>query len=139
MPNPSDRLGVTGKPPCSRAGCATSAMCGIPSLVLSFYMEEPVWITDPEVIGFAALHSIGAGIGVIATLVACMNIAPSRLTIVQSFSIIILLIFQYTLMTSGLFGRTNVLEVLGCITIVVSLLVSVASSCSQKHHEDAEG
>ena len=116
-----------------------SFICAFPALLLSFYMETPVLITDPKIIGFAAIHAVGASIGSISIAFACMSIAPSRVTIVQSFSIIILLIIQYTVMRNGLFGRMNVLEGLGCLIILLSLLVSVISSWFQKSHEDCKG
>ena len=49
MPNPSDRLGVTGKPPCSRAGCATVYGARDQGLVTFGDSNQLFWETQREV------------------------------------------------------------------------------------------
>ena len=114
----------------------TSALCLLASILMSFYLETPVLITDLTTIGFATLHAIGASVGSIGMSFACMYIAPSRVSLVQSFNIIIVLFLQYTVLRNGLFGRMNAAEVIGTLTVCFSIILSIISSLNEVNHID---
>ena len=115
---------------------AVSPVCVLSSLLMIFYFETPVLITDPKILALVLTHGAGVGMGTIFANYACTCIAPSRVSVVISFNIIILLVVQYTVMRNGLFGRMNILEAIGCVVITLSIILSSVPTLFQKQHVD---
>ena len=115
-----------------------SSISALPSLLMSFYLEIPVLISNPQTVALVLIHALGVAMGAIATNYACTSIAPSRVSLVQSFSIIILLVVQYTVMKNGLFGRMNVLEVGGCLVITISIIISIVPTFCHNQSTDLD-
>ena len=117
---------------------AVSPICVLSALIMSIYFEEPVLISNPQTVALVLAHGAGVGISAISVNYACTCIAPSRVSLVISFSTIILLVIQYTVMKNGLFGRFNILEAIGCVVITLSIILSSIPTLFQNQHTDLD-
>ena len=115
-----------------------SPICVLSSLLMSFYFETPVLISDPQTVALVVTHGAGVGMAAIFSIYACTCIAPSSVSVIESFSIILLLVVQYTIMRNGLFGRMNILEVIGCVVITLSIILSSVPTLFQNQHNDLD-
>ena len=113
------------------------AIINVPaSFLLSMYLEEIVLITDPRAIFLLVVHGLGTSIGLIITNGSAQRIPPSHLSLIQSFSVVTFLGLQYSLISSGLTGHKNALEVIGVLIITASIVFSTLTSIPKKQHED---
>ena len=113
----------------------SSLLCVPVSLIMSLYMEQPTVILNPLDILYVLIHVTGMTVAIIVEVVACKIIDPVQIAIIQNLSTIINLVPQYTVMTSYLYGRRNVMEVVGCIVITLSLMLSGLPSVGNQHED----
>ena len=93
--------------------CFLSALiCSPLSMLISFYVEQPIIISETKDILLASTHLITTGISLITEAAALQlaNIIP-----------------QYTFLSGHLHGRKHILEVFGCILIAISAGLSALS------------
>ena len=106
------------------------------SILISIYMEELVLFVSLRDIFLIILHCICTSLGMLFSFAAAQRIGPSQVCLVESFVVIIFLIFQYTPMAGGLTGRRNALEVVGCVVVTVCIGLSTLTHGPTKLHED---
>ena len=63
---------------------AVSPICVLSALLMSFYFETPVLISDPQTVVLVLTHGVGVGMAAIFSNYACTCIAPSRVALVIS-------------------------------------------------------
>ena len=113
----------------------TGSICLPSSLLISFYVEQPIITTNISDIVLVTVHALGTGTHIIAQNTSLLLLDPVLVPILFNIHAILGLIPQYTFMSPYLFGRRNVTEVLGCIVIFVC--VSIRSLLSKVPvHED---
>ena len=118
---------------CLVMGC----LCLPSSILLSLYVEQPVFLTNSHDIILAAVHAISTGSFLISENASFQLLDPVLVPIILNIRSILGLIPQYTFMRKYLFGRMNIMEVSGCIAIFV--IVSISSYLSRNTpHEDFE-
>ena len=111
------------------------SFCLPSSLLISFYVEQPVIITNVRTIILATGHALGTGIHMITQNSSLQLLDPVIVSILFNFHAVLGLIPQYTFIRQYLFGRMNIMEVSGCI--VVFVFVSIGSFLSKGPvHED---
>ena len=104
----------------------TGTSCSIASLILSLYIEKiETSLTILEVASLA-VHTLFSTLLMWTVIASCQRITPSRYAIVGSLSVIAELILQYTTMPS-LYGWRNYMEVIGCICIAGSAILTSLS------------
>ena len=113
----------------------SSILCVPISLIMSFYMEQPTVILNTYGILFVLIHVACITFAIIAEVVALQILDPVQVTILQNLNTVINLVPQYTFMGAYFYGRRNSMEVVGCIVITLSLMLSRVSSIG-KQHED---
>ena len=112
---------------------ASACICFPISILVSFYVEQPVKITESQDILLVSIHVIGRGICLITEAAALQLLNPIVVSIIANVDSITYVIPQYTFL--GLHGRKNILEVFGCILIAISAGLSSLASCGH-YHED---
>ena len=113
----------------------TSAIPTPIALLLCLYFEEPVRITDPYVILYIIIHVLCTGISVFARIIACQMIGPVHVSIIENSTTLFNLIPQYTLFKHDLYGRMNVMEVLGCLVITISITLGGLVNYDETHED----
>ena len=114
---------------------AVALICSPLSMLISFYVEQPIIISETIDILLTSTHMIATGISLITEAAALQLLNPIIVTVISNVDSITNIIPQYTFMGSHLHGRRNVLEVFGCILIAVFAGLSTLSSCGD-YHED---
>ena len=116
--------------------CFLSAViCSPLSMLISFYVEQPIIISETIDIFLASTHLISTGISLVTEAAALQLLNPIVMAVITNVDSIANIIPQYTLLSSHLHGRKNILEVFGCILIAISAGLSSLSSCGY-YHED---
>ena len=117
-------------------GFVVSVTNSVASLLISFYVEELAFVTKVSEILLVIIHCFGVTFDLICTSAATQRINPSHVCLIQSFTVVVLLIIQYTLMNNGLSGHENMLEVIGSIVIMSAIALTGLTSGFMKPHED---
>ena len=116
--------------------CFASACISFPiSLLISFYVEQPILITGTGNILLVSTHVLATGISLITQTAALQLLNPIKVSVVENIDIILYILPQYTFVSHYLYGRKNVLEVFGCILIAIFAGLS-SLSFSSHYHED---
>ena len=116
--------------------CFLSALICCPlSMLMSFYVEQPIIISEIIDIFLASTHLIATGISLVTEAAALQLLNPIVVAVITNVDSIANIIPQYTLLSSHLHGRENILEVFGCILIAISAGLSSLSSCGQSHED----
>ena len=114
---------------------ASASICVIMSILISFYVEQPILISDPLDILLVSAHLLATGISLVTETAALQLLNPVMVSIIENVDSITYIIPQYTFMGRYLHGRKNVLEVFGCILIAIFAGLSSIPSCGD-YHED---
>ena len=114
---------------------ATACICFPVSMLISLYVEQPVVISGTINILLVSFHVLSTGICLIAEVAVLQLLNPIIASIIDNADCITYVIPQYTFMGHHLYGRRNVLEVLGCILITIFAGLSSLSSCGHDHED----
>ena len=113
----------------------SSLLCVPISLIISLYMEQPAVIYNPLDIILVVIHVVCMTVAIIGEIMGCKLLDIVQYTIIQNLCTILNLVPQYTFMSAYLYGRRNVMEVVGCIVITVSLMLSGLPSIGRQHED----
>ena len=113
----------------------SSLLCVPISLIISLYMEQPTVLHNSLDILFVIIHVACISVTVILEVMGCKLLDPVQFTIIRNLCTVLNLVPQYTFMSAYLYGRRNVMEVVGCIVLTMSLMLSALPSIG-KQHED---
>ena len=109
------------------------AVTNVPaSLLIALYVEEFMLVTEVSEILLLIVHCFGATFDLICTNAAIQRINPSHVCLIQSFTVVVLLIIQYKFMDNGLSGHKNALEVIGSIVIMSAIALTTLTSVPEK-------
>ena len=116
--------------------CFASACISLPmSMLISFYVEQPIVISGTMDIFLVSTHVVASGVTLTAGTASLLLLNPIVAAIVENVDCITYIIPQYTFMGHYLQGRKNILEVFGCILMAAFAGLSSLSSCGY-YHED---
>ena len=107
----------------------TGISCSIASLILSLYIDEIVISLTISDLASLAIHTLFSTMLMWTVIASSQRITPSGYSIIGSLSIIVELLLQYTAMPS-LYGWRNYTEVIGCVFIVASAILTSLSHAS---------
>ena len=114
---------------------ASACLCFPISILICFYFEQPVILSDVIDILLVSVHVIATGISLITQTFALQLLNPIKVSVIENVDTIMYIVPQYTFMSHYLYGRKNALEVFGCILIAIFAGLSSFSSSSH-YHED---
>ena len=114
---------------------ASALVCFPISVIISFYVEQPIIISGTLDILLVSTHVLATGICLLTLTAALQLLNPIKVAIIQNVDTVINIIPQYVFMGRHLYGRKNILEVFGCILIALFAGLS-PFSYSSHYHED---
>ena len=114
---------------------ASACICFPISMLISFYVEQPIIISGTINILLVSIHVVATGINLVSEITTLQLLNPIMVSVIENVDTITYIIPQYTFMGLYMYGRKNVLEVFGCILIAIFAGLSSLSSCGH-HHED---
>ena len=113
----------------------TACFCFPASLLVSLYTEELVICMTALDMLLAAVHSISAGLHLMAINASFQLLDSVQVSILMNFNAVLILIPQYTLMRKYLYGRGNIIEVVGCLTTFGFISLGSFFSRSSNHDD----
>ena len=111
---------------------ASACICFPISILICFYVEQPVILPDVIGILLVSVHVIATGISLITETAALQLLNPIKVSVLGNVDTIMYIIPQYTFMGHYLYGRRNVLEVFGCI--LIAIFAGLSSFSSSNHY-----
>ena len=107
----------------------------ITSIVLAFYLEDFVITLMLKQLLLVLGHSVASVVSFFTTMYTCQMIGGIRASLVFSLQMVVMLILQYTLMSSIMPGHHNWIEVLGAFIILFGVALQPAHDIVQNYHQ----